>query len=269
MVLAVGMRFFVDSAVEQGFDPSFVIDKWIKYNQGVFDRYAVGLDSQYMVGKDGLKRPHYHVHFITKTHWADGREVTPQNYSSFRDKFGDAKKDGTGRMKLGRGLEVKTRLWDGNDKFLAYAVKEKFIRANFEITKEFKELMIDCLATKKAEQKKDDDEKAKKEHNVKQKNDVIEYITQNYESAFNAITSYYTDRPSNRYSYPRDNPAPDSFGEIYVEARAIRLCIEQYQNLKDKTFRRFDVENYVLTYFRKGLGKTPIQMLDVRDALHL
>lgn len=260
MPLAIGMRFFVDSAIEKGYDPSMVIDKWIQYNQGVFHRYTVGLDSQYMKGKDGVKRPHYHVHFVTVSHWADNRPITKQNYTKFREKFS---------LKLGRDLEVKVAEWDENDKFLAYAVKEKFIRANFEITKEFKELMIDCLATKKAEQQKNDDDDAKKEHNRKQKNDVIEYITQNYESAFNAITSYYTDRPINRYTYPRDNPASDSFGEIYVEARAIRLCIEQYQNLKDKTFRRFDVENYVLTYFRKGLGKNPIQMLDVRDALNL
>lgn len=258
MPLAIGLRVFVDACESKGHSPLDVIEKFLQYNNGVYSRYTVGLDSEHMKGKDGAKRPHYHLHMVTVDTWSTGREITQKSYLKFREKF---------PVKLGRDLEVKIALWDGDEKFLAYAVKEKFIRANFDITDSFRESMMSCLATKIAEMKKINEDEAKKEHNKAQKDSVLEYIQENYDRCANALSSSRSDYNYGRYSYSRDNPSPDSFRTIYIENRTIRLCIEDYQNIKDKTFRRFDIDNYVLTYFRKGLKKTPLEMLDVRDAL--
>lgn len=247
-----------------GKNPIDVIDAWISYNSMRIDKYAIGLDSEYLDNETG---PHYHIHIVYKSHYVDKegtKEFTQKCVKKYRQGFTD-KGYNFGSVKA---FTVRFVEWDNDDRILAYAIKEKLIRVNFDMTEEFRNKVSEVLATKKLKYKEAEFQKEKKERNTKQKNDVIEYITENYGNAFSQLPMYYQYPVTGSYGGRSvSETIPDEVRHIRQEARAIRLCIEMYQNVKDKTFRRFDIENYVLTYFRVGLKKTPLEMLDVRETL--
>jgi len=217
-----------------------------KYQSKISD-YSLGEDSTYMEGED----PHYHLHMICHERDSNMRQViTKRSLEKIREQS---------TWKFGQDMHIRVSECTDPIYYLAYACKENVIKyhiADSSKIDDFFSSRLDALAVKQKKHSQWQYEETIKRNKKDLKDNVIEYITKNYDAQVDACAEWLN-VPGNA---DRVGYKIDKFDQVQI----CRVLLEKYQIEFKKHFRQFEIERFICEYFRQKYND-PITMFILRN----